>query len=179
MQRTLFSAIGLFLVLSISVPEVKAETGFGEEVFIDEADGDFDPLSVLPSDLVSQELEAELSAAEVRETAEDPLAAPAPAVKPAPAKPAKKKAATAESEKIKPAADKKSRKPASVSQVGVGHFVRTKDACPMLRQPASDSEEMLTVKPAKKIWVEDVDANWVKAFNKEGEPGFIQKDCLE
>ena len=59
-----------------------------------------------------------------------------------------------------------------------GQFVVTKNACPMMRSPASEGEPMLVIKSEKKIWVEKVDGNWVKGFNKAGEGGFIQKDCV-
>ena len=62
---------------------------------------------------------------------------------------------------------------------GKSMFVNTKEACPMLREPAADGEKMLTVKAAKKIWVEEVDSSWVRAFNKAGEPGYVNRDCLE
>jgi hypothetical protein len=48
----------------------------------------------------------------------------------------------------------------------------------MTREPASDSAQMIVVKPSHKIWVENVDPNWVKGFNKAGEAGYISRDCV-
>lgn len=64
------------------------------------------------------------------------------------------------------------------SKVAAGKFLMTKDSCEMHREPASESAKMITVKASRKIWTEDVDSNWVRAYNKTGEPGFISKDCF-
>ena len=88
------------------------------------------------------------------------------------AKKAKKPVAKAEPKKKAPKAAKK-------SAGGAGMFVVTKDACPMMREPASEGEPMITVKPSKKIWVESVDDQWVRGFNKAGEGGYISRDCVE
>ena len=89
------------------------------------------------------------------------------------AKKAKKPVAKAEPKKKAPKAAAKKAKG------GAGMFVVTKDACPMMREPASESEPMITVKPSKKIWVESVDDQWVRGFNKAGEGGYISRDCVE
>jgi hypothetical protein len=60
-----------------------------------------------------------------------------------------------------------------------GLFVVTKEACAMTSEPAADGTVMLTVKSSKKIWVENVDDNFVRAFNKAGDPGYISKDCVQ
>ena len=76
-----------------------------------------------------------------------------------------------------PPGKKAARGPAS--KYAKGAYVTTKGACKMHREPASDSPSMLTVKAAKKIWVEKVDDTWVRGFNKAGEGGYISKDCVE
>jgi hypothetical protein len=69
---------------------------------------------------------------------------------------------------------------AANAPAGKGQFVTTKEACAMLREPASDEGDKVgTTKANRKIWVENVDENWVKGFNKAGEAGFIKRDCVE
>jgi hypothetical protein len=75
-----------------------------------------------------------------------------------------------------PAAKKHVAKAGSKSS---GKFVVTKSECKMMRSPASEGEPMIVVKAEKKIWVENVDQNWVKGFNKAGDAGFIAKDCVQ
>ncbi len=60
-----------------------------------------------------------------------------------------------------------------------GMFVVTQGPCKMSREPASDSEAIITVKASRKIWVENVDDSWVKGFNKAGTPGYISRDCVK
>ncbi|HVK60584.1 MAG TPA: hypothetical protein VM432_03495, partial [Bdellovibrionales bacterium] len=91
----------------------------------------------------------------------------APVAEPAPAP--KKKAAA-------PAAPKA--KAAKAAKAGKGKFVVTKAACPAVREPAS-SDQVFTTGASRKIWVEEVDANWVRGYNKAGEPGYISTDCVE
>jgi hypothetical protein len=59
-----------------------------------------------------------------------------------------------------------------------GTFLTTAEKCPMMRGPASEGEPMIVVKPSRKIWVEEVDGTWVKAYNKKGEPGYLNRDCF-
>jgi hypothetical protein len=59
-----------------------------------------------------------------------------------------------------------------------GSYMTTTDACPMMRGPAAVGEPMTLVKPARKIWTEEGDSQWVKAYNKSGEPGYVSKDCF-
>jgi hypothetical protein len=60
-----------------------------------------------------------------------------------------------------------------------GAYMTTTDSCPMMRGPASVGAPMVVVKPAKKIWVEESDPAWVKAYNKAGEPGYLSKVCFK
>ena len=60
-----------------------------------------------------------------------------------------------------------------------GIYVVTNGPCTMNRAPASESEAMITVKPSKKIWVQEVDDKWLRAFNKAGEAGYIARDCVQ
>jgi hypothetical protein len=99
---------------------------------------------------------------------EAPMMAPAAAPEEAPAATPKKEAKKAKVAK----ASKK-------SSGAKGKFANTKTECPLLREPASESETMVTVKAPRKIWVEEVDASWVRAFNKAGEPGYVSTECFE
>ncbi len=67
----------------------------------------------------------------------------------------------------------------SGTKLAQGVFVTTKEPCPMTREPASESAPMITVKAQKRIWVEEVDESWVRAFNKAGEPGYISRECVQ
>ena len=81
---------------------------------------------------------------------------------------------------VKHASVEKADKTDKVAPVAAhGMFANTKQACPMLREPASESAKMITVKADRKIWVEEVDGSWVRAFNKAGEPGYVSKDCFQ
>jgi hypothetical protein len=182
-----FAAAAVLSTMSI------ARTAFAEgasDVFMDEGDGDFDSMPAPPA---AEEPKADVpKVAEPRPAVKEepqqdempmlvddgaaPAATPAPTedpAQPAEAKPKKEK---------KPAAAKKKKATAAKDGTSVkaaGQFVTTKDACPMMRSPASTGETMLTVKASKKIWVEDAGDGWVKAFNKAGEPGYVSKDCVE
>jgi len=70
------------------------------------------------------------------------------------------------------------RAPASAAASG-GTYMTTKMVCPILRAPASESEPMSAVKVPRKIWVEKVDDQWVRAYTKSGEPGYVSTSCLE
>lgn len=176
MRRKLFTAISCFLLMSISCPELKAQTNV-DDVFIDEGDGDFDAYSIVPEHLSSSVPEVKSKPAETESVVPE-------APKPAPVKHAVAAEPKKTPKKSAQIVEKKSRKPASAPKPrqkpsGAGIYVRTKEACPMLRQPASESPTMLTVKASRKLWVEEVNEDWVRAYNKAGEPGYIQRDCLE
>jgi hypothetical protein len=181
-----FAAAAILSTMSI------ARTAFAEgasDVFLDEGDGDFDAMPAPapeeaqksvevkkapePRPAVQEDVQLDEMPMLVDESAQ-PAATPAPTEDPAQPteakpkkekKPAKKKKATASTD--------------GTSVKAAGQFVTTKDACPMMRSPASTGETMLTVKAQKKIWVEDAGDGWVKAFNKAGEPGYVSKDCVE
>lgn len=162
----------------------------GDDVFMDEGDGDFDAVPTAPAaepQVKVDKAPAPRAADPVVEPAQDvPMlsddsAAPAPAAPtedpaaPVAAQPKEKKAK-------KKKAEKKAAKTAAAAPAASGSggsFVVTKEACPMMRSPASTGETMLTVKASKKIWVEDAGEGWVKGFNKAGEPGYISKDCVQ
>ena len=98
----------------------------------------------------------------------------------APSEPAAEEAAAPAQEEAPPKKLPKKKKPSKVaSSGGKGRFASTRDACPMMREPASDAEKMTTVRTDIKIWVEEVDESWVRAYNKAGEPGYVSKDCVE
>ncbi len=99
-------------------------------------------------------------------SAESPVASSAPTLAPskAPSKTASK------------AANKAANK-AAKNDAGI--YVTTKTVCPIRREPASESEEIAKTKAPRKIWVQKVDANWVRAYVKSGDPGFINMECFE
>lgn len=160
----------------------------GDDVFMDEGNGDFDSMPAPPP---QAEEKAPIASAPVATKAPEPRealptdssqdqipqltdeaaqpstpeTAPAPAPTPTKVKKAKKAAKTADAS------------PAPVA--AKGQFVTTKDACPMMRSPASTGETMITVKAARKIWVEDAGEGYYKAWNKAGEPGYVSKDCVQ
>ncbi len=152
-----------------------------EDVFVDEGDGDFDAVPPMPDaspgnsaqSAPAAPVEEPPTASAIDEAfeevppASEPVAAPkkkAPVVKAAPAKSAPKASTKS--------AAKSSAKP------GKGKFVVTKEACKALREPASE-ETLFTTGASRKIWVEIVDEQWVRGFNKAGEPGYISTDCVE
>lgn len=149
---------------SMALAEDKAD-----DVFLDEGDGDFDAVPAVPAGKA--------------ETAQPAVPAPAqPTAKVKKESAPKAKPAAVEAKKEAPAPAKppaQKAKPAkSAEKKSAGIFVTTKSECPMHRAPASDSELMLTVKASKKLWVEEVDQEWVKGFNKAGEAGYISRECL-
>jgi len=188
MQRRLFIAVSVFLLMLVSFPVVQVHATT-DNVFVDENDGDFDAYSIYPEYTVIDDPEEGTKVIEVKRgtkelpkvTHEEPKVAheEPKAVqeesKAPPAKAAEPVKQVEKPKKPKPVAEKKTR----TKSTGAGLFVRTKEPCPMLREPASDSPAMLTVKASRKIWVQEVDEDWVRAFNKAGEPGYLQRDCLE
>jgi hypothetical protein len=210
--------------LTVGAPHSRA-AGSGDDVFLDEGDGDFGAPPGTPSASPKGGAAAKAPGAEPSSPVADavPLTPPASTAATAPADVTAPATATAEeppgnalgaSEEpaapsaetptapSEPAAPKKSShsakqashahkektkhehghetsgKAAKTSSSGKGTFMTTKDSCPMMREPASDGAPMIVVKPARKIWVEKVDKDWVRGFNKAGEPGYLSKDCF-
>jgi hypothetical protein len=79
-------------------------------------------------------------------------------------------------QKISDESSKKSPK-RSVAQVG-GKFARTKSVCPLMSEPVDGTPSTFTKHP-RKIWVEEHDASWYRAYNKSGSTVFVRKDCLQ
>lgn len=193
----LFAALAILTTMTVA----RSAYAAGDDVFMDEGDGDFDAMPAPPKE----------NAPHHEETAVPKVAAPQPAMntedavheeipqltddssaaQPAPA-PTEEVAKPATD--VKPKADKKKKKAkektaqvetpapteaAAAPVAAKGQFVTTKDACPMMRSPASTGETMLTVKASKKIWVEDAGDGYWRAFNKAGEPGYVAKDCVQ
>ncbi|RYZ68791.1 MAG: hypothetical protein EOP05_15830 [Proteobacteria bacterium] len=190
MMKTRTALTTLICALAFSV----AAHGADDDVFLDEGNGDFDQMPI--SQPVAEEPAAAPAQAPsepmpmlTEEAGQEPSQMPgmdsAPVQEPAkPVKKAKKEkvakveeAPVEQTEAPAPKA-KKTAKKASGAGAG-GKFVTTKEACPMMRSPASTAETMLTVKPARKIWVEKAGDGWVKGWNKAGEEGFISTDCVE
>lgn len=183
MRYTVFMALICFVGFTTAVANVQASSKV-DDVFMDEGDGDFDMFPVAP--IAPSTPPVQVKAPEEKlEPSEEISLEPSPHAKPAasaaPAPETTKRAKQVKQEKkkrpvaVKPKATK-SRQPASADP---GVYLRTRDACPMRREPASESAEMLMVKAARKLWVQEVDGSWVRAFNKAGEPGYIHRDCFE
>lgn len=157
-----------------------ASTSYGadDDVFLDEGSADFDSMPAAVDEPVAEvkeptppnpdqsETEVPMLADDSADVVDTPVQAP---VKAAPVKKAKKEKVA---KVVKPAKRAK-------AVAAAGSFVTTTEACPMHRAPASTSETMLTLKPARKIWVEAAEEGWVKGFNKAGEPGYISRDCVK
>jgi outer membrane biosynthesis protein TonB len=196
-----FAAVALLTTMSVT------RTAFAsgsDDVFMDEGDGDFDSAPAPPVAQVEQKIKKENVAVQkapeprpasepLESTDEIPvLTDDASAVTPAPtedpaqptaAQPKEKKAKKKKPSKKSAVSASNDETPAVPSEEPThkahgGSFVTTKDACPMMRSPASTGETMLTVKASKKIWVEDAGDGWVKAYNKSGEAGYVSKDCV-
>lgn len=183
MFKKFLAPMTLICALALSL----SARGADDDVFLDEGNGDFDAMPLNePAPVAEEQPPAPPSPGQQEEPmpllTEDAGGMPgmeeAPVEQSAPvqkaSKPKKEKVVKAE-----PKAPKASPKKVAKASSGKGSFVTTKDACPMLREPASTSETMLTVKPARKIWVEQAETGWVKGFNKAGEAGYISQDCVE
>ncbi len=59
-----------------------------------------------------------------------------------------------------------------------GLFMTTKSKCPMMREQGTEGTPMFVVKAERKLWVEAVDQEWVKGFDKNGEPGYLSRNCF-
>jgi hypothetical protein len=168
-----------------------------DDVFLDEGDGGFDTMA--PSNSGGEPtLADDPFAAEMAPPKAAPKAAPKPAA-PVPAKPVVAAKPAAPAPVVKPVAAQPKPEPqaphdeivsASAEPVASkekkhydkyagGSYMTTTDACPMMRGPASVGAPMVVVKPAKKVWVEESDPSWVKAYNKAGEPGYLSKECFK
>ncbi len=176
-----FASLAMVCALAVSASAFGAD----DDVFLDEGNGDFDQMPIAPEQPAVAEQPQAAPAPEAAPAepmpmlAEEPESMPGmetPAVAETPKKKAKKEKVARQEE---PPPAPRAKKTAKKSVAAAGQFVVTKDSCPMMRSPASTSETMLTVKPARKIWVEDAGQGWVKGWNKAGEEGFIAKDCVE
>ena len=195
---TLFFTI-LGIVSIITLARTSHAEGAGD-VFMDEGDGDFD---AVPSAKKAPKIAAEpvheaapvavpAGIADIVDTPEAPLLVDdqaAPAAKSPTDDPAAPAAAVPREKKAKKKSPKKRKAEKTAANTAAntddapsatgGSFVVTKEACPMMRTPASTGEPMLTVKPSKKIWVEQAGDGWVKGWSKSGEAGYIAKDCVQ
>jgi outer membrane biosynthesis protein TonB len=160
--------------------------GADDDVFLDEGNGDFDQMPIAPAQQpVAEQQEPAPPVPEQAPSEPVPMLAEEPATMPGMEQPSTEEAPVKKSspKKEKKAKVARSEAPApkktKSASSGGGKFVVTKDACPMMRSPASTAETMLTVKPSKKIWVEQAEDGWVKGFNKAGEAGYISTDCVE
>ena len=213
--------VAFLFTAMIALPRVSfaaAAAAAGNDVFLDEGDGDFDPAPSLnassteavpgasgkkdaakalsPSKQAAATLpDADTSSpsgvtgappgASTGESTEDSAASalstttepPAPTVVPQEEAPPAPEPQPKKSSHSKHAAKEKKSKASKVASGG--KFMTTKDSCPMMREPASEGSPMIVVKPSRRIWVELVDENWVRGFNKAGEPGYLSKECFQ
>jgi hypothetical protein len=228
MFKTLVKSALFAVAFAIVITPTSKAFASGDDVFVDEGDGDFDSTPIpaaKPATMAHEEVKHEAApvvpVVQTNEPSPDELAAPVQATNDTPSSHDDKDYADQTDRKKK----KKKKKHAAVADVGTddavptapahvdndshdeqpavnhsehhadhhavthnehhkaahaggGMFVVTKSACPMTREPASDSAQMIVVKPSHKIWVENVDPNWVKGFNKAGEAGYISRDCV-
>lgn len=136
----------------------------GNDVFVDEGDGDFE---TMPLPVAERGEVLPIKKSNIETTSSRKLEV----IK---AKQNKQKTVVKQKDVVGAMASVKNRK----TQPG-GIYVTTNTECPMTRTPASEGEEMIVVKPAKKIWVQKVKGGkWFRAFNKSGEPGYIQSSCV-
>lgn len=189
----LFAVVG-FMALGCQLAHAADSA---DKVFLDEGDGDFDSVPTVPKGKAKakaakaaapaprqpEETASTQVSEQTTEAATTSEAAPMPepvAEETQPATPQVEKKAVLPKKAMKVSAKTpkvRARVPASSSR-SAGLYVKTLSACPMTREPASESDPMLTVKPAKRIWVEKVEGGqWYRAFNKAGEPGYIASDC--
>ncbi len=192
----MFFFTALAIVSTITLARSAYAAG-ADDVFMDEGDGDFDAAPTIKSETEKAPAPVEAPKAVVTEprpalepavtdTTEVPTlvddqaapAAPAPTDDPAAPVASEPKEKKAKKKSSKKKLEKTAHHKSKVLGPN-GGFVVTKEACPMMRTPASTGETMLTVKPSRKIWVEQAGDEWVKGWNKAGEPGYISKDCVE
>ena len=165
-----------------------------DDVFVDEGDSDFEAIPVAKEPEESRSVEAsapvvdEPAVAASAEDQTDSVSVAAPDLASGESKeksidkPKRKKSAAPKKvveKKAKRAVANSASSESGAKSLASGIYVVTKERCPMSREPASESPVVLTVKAEKKIWVEEVDGQWVRAFNKAGEPGYIQRDCVK
>lgn len=180
LKTSLFVALFALLggsFLGTMAPELAhaQDVDMSDDLFMDEGEGDFamDPIPVdstaeVPS-VIEDEPVVQTESAPTETVVEKPVEkavekrAAKKVVKPA-EKPVKKQA-------IAPAVKK--------AVAAAGRFETTKEACPMLREPASGGSQMLVVRESRKIWVEEVDQNWVRAFDRHGDAGYLSRDCFQ
>jgi cytoskeletal protein RodZ len=150
----------------------------GDDVFVDEGEGDFESLPVTSTTTPANKAEIQ-----------DALDVPTVAAPPAPAKSAAKSAAKTEKvsaksvvkaepviapvEKVvevKPA--QKVRQPAST-----GMYVATTKSCPITPAMDATAEPLSFTKFPRKIWVERADGGWYKVHTKSGDTGYLAPEC--
>ena len=170
----------MFLALTGVMTALALQVAHAEDdVFLDESDADFKVESpkapttaeaAPPTTAATAPAEAASVAPAQTETKEamvvEPTADAATEAAPAPSKPAKTKNASGKAQK-------------SAKTASTGTFMTTKTECVMHREPASESETLIKVKPDRKLWVEKVSETWVKGFRKEGlGEGYFPRDCF-
>jgi len=153
-----------------------------DAVFLDEGDGDFDPVPSLESPKAKAEVKAEVKAdSPSTEKASDKIAEPAKTAAPEVQPDSKAESAPVERAGHNPKVGKKA--PAvrekELAKGDAGIYVTTKAVCPIRREPAGESEVIAKTKVPRKLWVQKVDEKWVRAYVKSGDPGYISTDCFE
>lgn len=180
--------IAMFMALSTMPLAAVTAHAQEDDVFRDEGSGDFEMPPMPPT---AAEPEAPTAKPEKATKKDKKVAGPkAKTPEPAPEAPTEPPVMAETDESHVPQPEPEAEEPAkpakraskAVAKSGkkaAGSFVTTREACPMLREPASEAPKLSTTGTNKKIWVEDVDQEWVRAFNKAGEAGYIKRDCVE
>lgn len=152
----------------VALPETDSEPGadVAEPAFADEA---------APAEPSADEMMDEAApAAPPSQPAKAPKAPKTAKVERKAEKKAEEKAAK---KAVAAKASKGSKSPARKTASKEG-FRTTTTSCEMHASPASASPVVLTVPGSKKLWIEEHDESWVKAFRKKGH-GFLSRDCFE
>lgn len=188
-----FFALAAVVLTSVGSVSVFAVENV-DSVFIDEGDGDFE---ILPAQKTESQGFAQREQADSAEAGKDqssqagedapksgsPVAASE--LKRTASKTPKIVARVKEKrELMKPARELAAIPKPSVPKEGkpmklaVGLYGIVKDACPMRKEKDQEANVMLTLRVGKRIWVERIDEEWVRGYNKAREPGYIRSTCL-
>lgn len=197
-------AVTASLTIGVSAIRAQAVEKKEDSVFFDEGDGDFDPVPSAsqtkpvsrPAESTDAAVGSSPEAGAGGESAPDEKNHERPAHNPKIGKKSKKTlkqepAHGADTEIGEPSANfetgnknasnagGQAAKKAKAGKGDAGIFVTTKAVCPIRREPASESQPISKTRATRKIWVQKVDEQWVRAFVKSGEAGYISTDCLE
>lgn len=173
--------ITLFATLFIVVPVANANAEEVDDVFLDDGGMIDEP----PMDTTAQDSDYDSEPVSEQPLAQDPspdepaeaeaFEVPQPVVKPSKAvKPTK----LVKAPKVEKNSKKKVTKAGGRKTASKEGFRTTAGECRMHKSASSSSPVLITVSASKKIWVEDHNDGWVKAFRKSGH-GYLSRKCFE